>query len=194
MRKVRVTLYFGRSFDKNGTAPLCISVNHASSSCYIPMQGVRLKPSQWDKVRKKVVNHPQADTINSVALSTLAKANEAIMHLGSVRGMTTAQVRDLIAEHIYPDEGIDDRMIKVMQSYMDACDRPNTADKYRQTITHIQRFLGAKRQRHSASPTLTMCGSLPLNAILCNTARASTPEASTCAISALSLTMLSRTT
>lgn len=147
MRKVRVTLYFGRSFDKNGTAPLCISVNHASSSCYIPMQGVRLKPSQWDKAKKKVVNHPQADTINSVALSTLAKANEAIMHLGSVRGMTTAQVRDLIAEHIYPDEGIDDRVIKVMQSYMGACDRPNTADKYRQTITHIQRFLGAKKAK-----------------------------------------------
>ena len=147
MRKVRVTLYFGRSFDKNGTAPLCISVNHASSSCYIPMQGVRLKPNQWDKVRKKVVNHPQADTINSVALSTLAKANEAIMRLGSVRGMTTAQVRDLIADHIYPDEGIDDRVLKVMQSYMDACDRPNTADKYSQTITHIQRFLGAKKAK-----------------------------------------------
>ena len=90
MRKVRVSLYFGRSFDKNGTAPLCIAVNHASSSCYIPMPGVRLRREQWDKVRKRVINHSQADTINSVALSTLAKANEAVMQLGNVRGMTTA--------------------------------------------------------------------------------------------------------
>ena len=98
MRKVRVSLYFGRSFDKNGTAPLYICVNHASSSCYIPMPGVRLKSSQWDKTKKKVINHPQADTINSVALSTLAKANEAVMQLGSVRGWATAKVRDKIAD------------------------------------------------------------------------------------------------
>lgn len=35
MRKVRVSLYFGRSFNKDGTAPLYICVNQASSSCYI---------------------------------------------------------------------------------------------------------------------------------------------------------------
>lgn len=98
MRKVRVSLYFGRSFNKDGTSPLYICVNHASSSCYIPMPGVRLKSSQWDKTKKKVINHPQADTINSVALSTLAKANEAVMQLGSVRGWATAKVRDKIAD------------------------------------------------------------------------------------------------
>ena len=54
------------------------------------MPGVRLRREQWDKVRKRVINHSQADTINSVALSTLAKANEAVMQLGNVRGMTTA--------------------------------------------------------------------------------------------------------
>lgn len=144
MRKVRVSLYFGRSFDKNGTAPLCIAVNHASSSCYIAMPGVRLKREQWDKVRKRVINHAQADTINSVALSTLAKANEAVMQLGNVRGMTTAKVRDLIAEHIYPGEDMDTSVLTVMQSYIAQCAKPNTADKFKQTITHIRRWLGNK--------------------------------------------------
>lgn len=144
MRKVRVSLYFGRSFDLNGTASLCIAVNHASSSCYIPLPGVRLKRSQWDASRKKVVNHPQADTINSVALSTLAKANEAVMQLGSVRGLSTAQVRDRIAEYIYPPQELDTGVLAVMRSYMAACERPNTADKFKQTITHIERWLGVK--------------------------------------------------
>lgn len=147
MRKVRVSLYFGRSFDKNGTAPLYICVNHASSSCYIPMPGVRLKSSQWDKTKKKVINHPQADTINSVALSTLAKANEAVMQLGSVRGLSTAKVRDKIAEYIYPSEDVDTRFIAVMQSYTNQCDKPNTKDKFVQTVTHIKRWLGAKGAR-----------------------------------------------
>lgn len=147
MRKVRVSLYFGRSFNKDGTSPLYICVNHASSSCYIPLQGVRLKPSQWDKSRKKVVNHPQADTINSVALSTLAKASEAVMQLGSVRGWSTAKVRDKIAEYIYPSEDVDTGFIAVMSAYTNQCDKPNTKDKFVQTATHIKRWLGTKGAR-----------------------------------------------
>ncbi len=147
MRKVRVSLYFGRSFDKNGTAPLYICVNHASSSCYIPMQGVRLKSSQWDKVKKKVINHPQADTINSVALTTLGKANEAVMQLGNVRGLTTAKVRDKIAEHVYPSDDVDTGFMVVMQSYMGRCEKPNTKDKFTQTTMHIRRWLGGKSAR-----------------------------------------------
>lgn len=111
------------------------------------MQGVRLKSSQWDKARKKVVNHPQADTINSVALSTLGKANEAIMQLGNVRGLTTAKVRDLIADYIFPSGDTDTGFIAVMQRYKDSCEKPNTADKFNQTLTHIRRWLGAKGAR-----------------------------------------------
>ena len=147
MKKVRVSLYFGRSFNKDGTAPLYICVNHASSSCYIPLQGVRLKRNQWDKARKKVINHPQADTINSVALSTLGKANEAIMQLGNVRGLTTAKVRDLIADYIFPSGDTDTGFVAVLQRYMKNCEKPNTKDKFNQTLTHIRRWLGAKGAR-----------------------------------------------
>lgn len=147
MRKVRVSLYYGRSFSKDGTAPLLLAVNHASSSCYIPLQGVRLKPTQWDKVRKKVINHPQADTINSVALSTLGKANEAVMMLGNVRGLSTARVRDMIAEHIYPSDDVDTGVMAVLNNYMRSCDKPNTADKFKQTGVHIKRWLGARKTK-----------------------------------------------
>ena len=147
MRKVRVNLYYRGNVDKQGTAPLLIAVNHASSSCYIPLQGVRLRPDQWDKVRKKVINHPQADTINSVAVTTLGKATEAVMKLGSVRGLTTAKVRDMIADYIYPSDNTDCGVMAVLQSYMAQCDKPNTADKFKQTIVHLKRWLGAKGAR-----------------------------------------------
>ncbi len=147
MRRVRVSLYFGRSFKKDDTAPLYICVNHNRSSCYIAMQGVRLKRNQWDKARKKVINHPQADTINSVALTTLGKAQEAVMQLGNVRGLTTAKVRDKVAEYIYPSDDIDTGFMAVMQSYMSQCTKPNTRDKFAQTALHIKRWLGAKDAR-----------------------------------------------
>ena len=147
MRRVRVSLYFGRSFNKDGTSPLLLCVNHASSSCYIPLQGVRLKANQWDKAKKKVINHPQADTINSVALSTLAKANEAVMQLGNVRGLSTAKVRDMVADYVFPSDDVDTGFMAVMTSYMNNCERPNTKDKFLQTLTHIKRWLGSKGAR-----------------------------------------------
>ena len=147
MRKVRVSLYYRPSLDRNGTAPLLIAVNHASSSCYLPIIGVRLSPGQWDKVKKKVVNHPKADTINSVALTTLGKATEAVMRLGSVRGLSTAQVRDLIADYVYPATGQDTGFVAVMRSYMERCDKPSTKDKFSQTITHVERWQGKRSAR-----------------------------------------------
>lgn len=147
MRKITVNIYYRGNVDKQGTAPLLIAVNHASSTCYIPIAGVRLKPNQWDARHKKVVKHPQADTINSVAVTTLGKATEAVMHIGSVRGMTTAKVRDMIAEYIYPSDDLDTGFMAVLQSYMNNCDRPNTADKFKQTQTHIKRWLGSKGAR-----------------------------------------------
>ena len=68
MRKVRVSLYFGRSFDRNDTAPVMICVNHASSSCYIPIPGVRIKRSQWDKVRKIMPDRRKVDEANKNVL------------------------------------------------------------------------------------------------------------------------------
>lgn len=144
MRKVRVNLYLRTKLNKDGTAPLLIAVNHASSSCYIPIAGVFIKPAQWDKAKKKVINHPKADTINSVAATLLGKANEAVMQLGSIRGLTTPKVRDMIADYIMPPEETDTRALAVMQAYQSGCTRPNSADKFRQTITHLTRWLGAK--------------------------------------------------
>ena len=147
MRKISVNLYYRGNLDKNGTAPLLIGVNHAGSTCYIPIVGVRLKPNQWDAKNKKVIKHPQADTINSVAVTNLGKATEAIMKLGSVRGLTTARVRDMIAEYIFPSDDVDTGFMAILQTYMDNCERPNTKDKFKQTQTHIRRWLGSKAAR-----------------------------------------------
>ena len=147
MRKVRVSLYYRKTLDKNGTAPLLIAVNHSSSSCYIPIAGARLKPNQWDNVRKRVINHPQADTINSVAVSLLGKANEAVMQLGNVRGFSTAKVRDMIADYIAPPEDADTSVLAILRNYQAQCTRPNTADKFKQTHTHLTRWLGSNGAR-----------------------------------------------
>jgi len=151
MRKVRVSLYYrGGYLDSEGTAPLCIAVNHASSSCYIPLLGIRITPDQWDNVRKRVVSHPRADVFNSVAASSLGRANDAIMHMmneGGVRGLTTMQVRDMIAERLYPVDLTDATVMEVLEMYCGLCRRPSTADKFKQTMLHLRRWLGGAVSR-----------------------------------------------
>lgn len=139
-----MSLYHGRSFDRHGTAPLYIAVDHASSTRYIQLPGVRLKREQWDKERKRVINHPQADTINSVAVTTLGKATEAVMKLGSVRGLTTTRVRDLIAAYVFPCEDVDVSVLAMFEQYRQRCRKPNTASKFEQTALHIRRWLGTR--------------------------------------------------
>lgn len=151
MRKIHVGLYYRNKLDRNGTAPVLLSVHYNGGGCYIPIDGTRIRPDQWDKQRKRIVGHPRASTMNSVVLSLLGRAEDAVMEImreGGARGLTNAQVRDRVASILFPDEtSTDDSLLSVMERYMDGKDRPNTKDKYRQTITHVERWLGAGARR-----------------------------------------------
>lgn len=150
MRNVRVNLYH-RTYriDKQGTAPLMLAVNCAGSTTYIPT-GTRLQPSQWDAAHRKVINHPQAATINSVLSTFVGRAEAAvrdIMASGGVRGLTPAQVRDKIAERMQPAQATDTAVLAVMARYMANSQKLNTAEKYKFTIKRVVDWLGAQKAK-----------------------------------------------
>ena len=150
MRNIHVSLYYRNRPDKNGTAPLLLAINYAGSSTYVPVGNVRLRPDQWDGVRRRVVNHAHAQTINSSAQSMLGRAEDAVLELmrdGGVRGWKLTEVRDAIVSFLYPVEKRDNGVVAVMEEFMGTKDKPNTADKYQQTITHLERGLGSGARR-----------------------------------------------
>lgn len=150
MKSARVSLYWRDRSGKDGMSPLLLAINYGGSSTYIPVSSVRLRPDQWDRKLKRVINHPKASTINSVAQSLLGRANDAVLELmrdGGTRGWTLTQVKNAIVDKMFPDEGSAEGVLAVMERYKAACRAPKTAEKYGQTILHMERWLGAKARR-----------------------------------------------
>lgn len=148
MKSINVGITWRDRCGRDGTAPLLLSVSYDRKTSYIPM-GVRLRPEQWDKKRKRVVNHARAATINSYVQSMIGRAEDAVMELqrrGGVRGWDVAQVRDGITNILFP-ENVDDSVLAVMEEFMSKKEKPNTKDKYRQTKVHIERWLGSDARR-----------------------------------------------
>lgn len=148
MKSINVTLAWRKRCGVDGTAPVLLAVCYDRKTSYIPA-GVRIRSEQWDKSRKKVVNHERAATINSYLLSLMGRAEDAVMELqrnGGVRGWDVSQVKDALADIIFPED-VDNGLFAVMQQFMEKKDRPNTKDKYRQTMVHIERWLGSGASR-----------------------------------------------
>jgi integrase len=134
----------------DGTSPVLLSISYGNSNNYIPVGSTRIKANQWDSKRKKVVNHPHASTINGTLSSILGRAEDAVLELtreGGVRGWSFKQVCDAVIDYVFPGQDSDDSLLSVMERFMSTKEKPNTKDKYRQTITHIERWLGAGARR-----------------------------------------------
>lgn len=148
MKQISLGITWRDRCDRDGTAPLLLSVAYDRKTAYIPV-GVRLRPEQWDKQRKKVINHPRATTINGFALTMLGRAEDAVMELnrrGGVRGWDVAQVRDGITNILFPED-VDDSVLGVMTKYMDTKEKPSTREKFNQAIMHIERWMGSSAKR-----------------------------------------------
>ena len=152
MKNIHVTLHYRNRPDKNGTAPLLLAINYAGSSTYIPVGNVRLRRDQWDGVRRRVVNHPHSQTINSSALSLLGRAEDAVLGLmrdGGVRGWKLTQVRDAIVSYLYPEEERDTGVLAVMREYKDNSVGAGTVSVFASTIKRIEGYAGANAHKLS---------------------------------------------
>lgn len=148
MKRINVGITWRDRCGRDGTAPLLLSVSYDRKTSYLPV-GVSLRPEHWDKERKKVVNHPRAATINSFVQSLIGRAEDAVLELqrrGGVRGWDVFQVKESIANILYPKE-VDNSVLAVMEQFMEKKDKPNTKDKYRQTKLHIERWLGSSARK-----------------------------------------------
>lgn len=148
MKSINLSMTWRDRCGKDGTAPLLLSVSYDRKTSYIPV-GVKLRPEQWDKERRKVVNHSRASTINSFVLSLMGRAEDAVMELqrrGGVRGWDVRKVRESIANILFPEE-VDNNVLAVMEQFAAKKDKPSTKDKFRQTVLHLEKWLGSSARR-----------------------------------------------
>ena len=148
MKGINVSLCCRARCGKDGTTPLVLSVCYDRKTAFLPV-GIRLRPEQWDRYRRKVVNHQRAANINSFLQTFMGRVEDAVMDIqrdGGVQGMDAIEIKDAIAGILFPKE-TDDSLVGVMERYRDDCRKPNTRDKYDQTLLHLNRYLGASARK-----------------------------------------------
>lgn len=75
-----------RSLNKQGEAPLKISISHRGTSALLSL-GLYLKPSDWDKDKAKVINHPRRNLLNSLLAKRLSDMQSYIL-TNSLQGIS----------------------------------------------------------------------------------------------------------
>ena len=154
MKRINLSITWRNRCGKDDTAPLLLSVCYNRKTSYIPV-GVSLRPGQWDKQHKKVVNHSRASTINGFVTSIVGRAEDAVLELqrrGGVRGWDVSRVKEALINILFPED-VDNSVLAVMRKFMEKKDKANTQDKYQQTITHIERWIGSSTRLEFADIT-----------------------------------------
>lgn len=148
MKGINASLYHRDRTGKDGTSPVLLSVCYDRKTTYIPL-AVNLRPDQWDKKRKRVINHPRAATLNSFLLSLMGRVEEAVLDLqrnGGVRGWDVLKVKKALADILWPEE-VDVSVLSVMRTYRDKCAGAGTVSVYKSTINRIEKYVGANAER-----------------------------------------------
>ena len=87
-----------KNADLTNTLKLCIT--QQGKATYISM-GVRLLPEQWDKVKLKVIDHPNKKHLNSYIENRKIEIDNTVRDLlmrGKLKGMTVIQIKNAILD------------------------------------------------------------------------------------------------
>lgn len=143
MTNITTSFYLDlRSVLANGESPLKISISKKGSSAYIPL-GISLRPNQWDSVRKRVVNHPQKATLNTLINQRKIEIDNAVLDLlkaGRYAHMTTAQLKNRILSGLREEEVPGDTFAARMDLYIKTLPSTRTQSIYMATVKALKRF------------------------------------------------------
>lgn len=130
-----------RSLRAGGEAQLKIGINKKGSSSYIPL-GVRLLPSQWDKTRERIKEHPRKAQLQSFIDGRKARVQQIILELTEreeLVGLTATKIKDKVLDILEPDEERDSFYFRFV-SYGNSRKALSTKDKYAQTAKHMLEY------------------------------------------------------
>lgn len=141
-----VSIYLDTRASGNGEAPVKASINCNSKTALISL-GVKLHPSQWDKARKVVVNHPNKKYLN-MFLAGRKLAIEAeilkLSELGRLKGLTAGQIKDAVEGELFPEKRAkaerEYTFLYRYEQYMSLNKRENTTESYEWALTRLKRF------------------------------------------------------
>ena len=135
-------LYLDTRATKRGeAAPLKVSITKHGAAAYIPI-GIRILPSQWDKVHCRVIDNPNKVALNSFINTQKQKIDNLLLQLtseGRLTKMTAVQIKNTIMDILDPkDDGA--MFLARFKGYMETRMKQRTRDLYNETMKRIVQF------------------------------------------------------
>lgn len=151
-----IHLYLDRRSAKAGEeAQLKIGINKRGSSAYIPL-GVKILPSQWDKAKERIKEHPRKVALQSFIDGRKARVQDIVYQLtndGKLINKTATQVKNAVLEILEPDEHKDSFYTR-FEKYGASRLAPSTRDKYAQTMKHMLEYDSSLKSKSFEDITL----------------------------------------
>ena len=136
-----VHLFLDQRTMRGSEAQIKIGINKKSSSAYIPL-GQWVQPSQWDKMREQVKNHPNKAVINQYIMTRRTEVQNLLMRLtseGQLTKLTATQIKNRILEELEPSIE-NSTFIKRMEAFCQTREARSTREKYEITIKRILEY------------------------------------------------------
>lgn len=137
-----VHIYLDKRILRGSEAQLKIGINKRGSSAYITL-GQWILPSQWDKVREKVKDHPNKVAINNFIGTMKTEVSNILMRLtmdGQLTNLTATQIKNRIMNELEPSDFTPNAFVQRMESYSKTREAKSTREKYEHTIKRILEY------------------------------------------------------
>lgn len=124
------------------TFPLKLCITQQGKATYISM-GVRLLSEQWDKVKLRIVEHPNKKHLNSYLEIRKTEIDNIIRELsmqGKLKGLTILQVKNMVLDILDPQVDDSNLFLSRFKTYMNSRKAERTRAIYKATIDHMQKF------------------------------------------------------
>lgn len=133
-----------RYLNEAGEAPLNISICKHGDTAYYPI-GIRIEPVYWDRLRQKIVGHPNQKFLRTYVEDRKTKFDNILLRLemdGMLGGLSSKQIRDKVAAVIDPEEGRDETLfMPYFKRFSEQRNKPNTRRIYLQTYDKLAEYL-----------------------------------------------------
>ena len=136
-----------RGKDGDSPSPLKIAVNAGGSTSYIPL-GVKLKPSQWDPLRGRVLAHPMRAQLQNYIDGRMAQVQEIVLGLrlsGQAKGATAARLRSLILERGEDKGSEPEGFMARLERYAGTREARRTRELYQATAKRVLEYCPGAR-------------------------------------------------
>lgn len=131
-----------RAVGEDELAPLKVAITKKRQASYISL-GVKLKKSQWDSKKQKIINAPNKLRLENFIKNKLMEIENAIMELqtkGQLTKLTSVQIKNKVLSVLDPEVDNGNLFINRYVDYMNSRPAERTKEIYATTLKKMKAF------------------------------------------------------